>query len=293
MIDLHTHTTASDGTSTPSELVQIAAAASLTAVGITDHDTVEGLSEALAAAEKVDVAVVPGTEISIDYARPVKGGRPGYLHLLVYELDPDGPLARELKALQEWRQTRNHRIVEKLNALGLPIGYEEVVARSGGGQVGRPHFAGVLVDRGYVRDLNEAFERYLAKGAPAYEEKRRLSVAAALDLARREGAVPVLAHPVSLRLPDDELAQRLAEWQALGLQGVEVLYPRHDSALRSRLGELARDLGLLATGGSDYHGDNKPNVALGSGVDGNLSVPDEVLHALRALRDENRRQLGA
>ncbi len=284
MIDLHAHTTASDGTCTPTELVQVAHQAGLKAVAVTDHDTVDGVAEAMAEGKRLGVEVVPAVEISIDYKGPKVNGRSGWMHLLVYDLQLDGPLARELRELQLWRAQRNDRIIAKLNELGLAITLEDVRAVSGGGQIGRPHFATAMLEKGYIKERQEAFDKYLAKGAPAYEDKRRLSIEDSLKKARAEGATPVLAHPFSLGLDEAGLKQQLSQWKALGLQGVEVIYPEQDAAFRSELSRVAVELELIQTGGSDFHGDNKPTIQLGSGIDGNVQVPDGVLDSLRICK---------
>ncbi|HUU03144.1 MAG TPA: PHP domain-containing protein [Myxococcota bacterium] len=288
MIDLHAHTTASDGTLTPAQLMRHAADLGLSAVAITDHDTLEGLSEARAAGESLGVEVVPGIEISLDYKGPKTAGRSGWMHLLVYFIDPHGSLASELADLKRWRAERNGRMIGKLNELGVDITLDEIAAVSGGGQIGRPHFAAVLIEKGYVDNRQQAFDRYLAKGSPAYEDKRRLAPREAISKARAEGALPVLAHPFSLGLDDDKLREKLAEWKSMGLCGLEVIYPEHDDNYRARLAGLARDLDLVETGGSDFHGANKPEIELGRGIDGNVGVADSVLVRLNVLRKESR-----
>ena len=284
MIDLHTHTTASDGTLSPRQLVQAAAAVGLSAIAVTDHDTTAGLEEALDEAGPSGVRVVPGVEISIEFRGPRVGGRPGWLHLLAYFLPAGGLLAGKLERLQRWRRERNGLMVEKLRRLGMDITLEQVAALSGGGQVGRPHFARALLEAGYVDNLQQAFDRYLKKGAAAYVDKQRLTIDQALQLVRGDGAVAVLAHPFSLGLGDEELSERLARWRWLGLAGMEVEYPEHDSDLRRRLHRLAAHHQLVATGGSDFHGTNKDGIELGRGHDGNISVPDEVLAELERRR---------
>jgi 3',5'-nucleoside bisphosphate phosphatase len=283
LIDLHTHTTASDGTLTPSQLVRHAAALGLTAIAVTDHDTMEGTEEALKEGEKTGVRVVPGVEISLDFKGPKVNGRSGWMHLLVYFLGKDTPLAAELASLQQWRTERNQRMIRKLNELGLEVTLAEVAAVSGGGQIGRPHFARVLVDKGHVPDVQAAFDRYLGKGAPAYEDKRRLAPDDAISRARDDGAVPVLAHPCFLGLPDIELRKKLAHWKSMGLAGIEITYPDQDADYRKRLSDLACDLDLVATGGTDFHGANKQEIELGSGIDGNVTVEDSVLDQLSTL----------
>jgi 3',5'-nucleoside bisphosphate phosphatase len=286
LIDLHAHTTASDGTLTPAQLIKHAADLGLSAVAVTDHDTLEGLPEALAAGERLGVEVVRAIEISLDYKGPKVAGRSGWMHLLVYYIDPHGSLASELSDLKRWRVERNGRMIAKLNQLGVEITLDQVAAVSGGGQIGRPHFAKLLVDKGYVDDWQQAFDRYLGKGAPAYEDKRRLAPREAISKARAEGGLPVLAHPFSVGLDDGGLRRKLAEWKSMGLCGLEVIYPEHDEDYRARLSALAGELGLIETGGSDFHGANKPEIELGQGIDGNVVVADCVLRNLESLRAE-------
>jgi len=281
-IDLHAHTTASDGTKSPTELVRLAATEGLVGLAVTDHDTVDGLAEAMAEGQRLGVEVVPGVEISLEYKGPKVGSRSGWMHLLVYHLPLDGPLANELRQMQAWRASRNALMIEKLCELGLEMTLDEVAAASGGGQIGRPHFAKVMLDKGYIETRQEAFDKYLAKGAPAYLEKQRLEPDDAISRARAEGAVPVLAHPYSLGISGDDLRTRMAHWRDRGLCGLEVIYPEHGPEIRGIFTALASDLGLIATGGTDYHGDNKPHITLGSGIDGNVTVPASVLDELRA-----------
>ena len=191
-VDLHLHTTASDGVMSPSGIVRYAKAKKLQAIAVTDHDTIEGLEEAVAEGKTIGFEVIPGIEISAEFS-------PGSMHLLGYFLDIHHPLLVEkLKYLQEARAARNPKIVEKLNRLGVRISYEDVVKASGGGQVGRPHFAQVLLDKGYVRSIQEAFERFLKKGAPAYADKFRFKASEAIDFINGANGIAVLAHPNTL-----------------------------------------------------------------------------------------------
>ncbi|MEW6377703.1 MAG: PHP domain-containing protein, partial [Thermodesulfobacteriota bacterium] len=191
-VDLHLHTTASDGVMRPSEIVRYAKVKGLQAIAITDHDTIEGLEEGLSEGERIGFEVIPGVEISAKHS-------PGSMHLLGYFLDIHHPLLNErLKYLQKARAERNPKIVEKLNQMGIKVTYEEVLEASGGGQVGRPHFAHVLVERGYVRNFQEAFDRFLKKGAPAYVEKIRFTASEAIHFIREANGVAVLGHPKTL-----------------------------------------------------------------------------------------------
>jgi 3',5'-nucleoside bisphosphate phosphatase len=277
VIDLHAHSTASDGSDEPAALMAIAARQGLSAVALTDHDTIEGLTEARAAAAEVGVRLVQGCELSCEVGSAT-------MHLLVYFLtDGPGPLQDRLSGLQATRADRNRRIVAVLQDHGLDLTLDEILAEAGGGSVGRPHVAGVLLRKGYVTSVQEAFDVWLAKGRPAYLERERLLPADAIALAHASGAVAVLAHPTSLGYEGPVLEEFVAGLAADGLDGMECEYGRYTPELRAALRQMAGRLGLAVTGGSDYHGRYKPDLALGSGL-GDLAVPDALLDALEARR---------
>lgn len=277
MIDLHTHSTVSDGSDRPERIPELAAAAGCTAVALTDHDRLDGLARAQARAAELGVELVPGCEISCESS-------PGTMHLLVYFIEAgDGALQAELAALQEARDNRNAVLVDRLQELGLPITREEMQAESGGTGTGRPHAAAVLVANGAVGSVQEAFDVWLAKGRPGYVEKPRLQPNRAIALARESGGVPVLAHPLSLDLDPAGLEATVAELAEMGLGGVEALYGRYSPDERLSLATLAERHGLSVTGGSDHHGSYKPDLRVGVGR-GDLDVPDDLLAALRARR---------
>lgn len=283
LIDLHTHSTASDGTLSPAELVRLAQKSGLKALALTDHDTVEGLAEAMAASQGLGLEFVPGVEISIDGAGLLD--KPASLHVLGLYVDHTHPgLLAGLKELQEARARRNPQIVAKFNALGIPMTLEEVAAKAGGHLVGRPHFAQVLLERGLVRDRGEAFARYLAAGAAAYVPKSRFTPQRGLAMLRAAGALPVLAHPGLLKLGEFQLESLLRKLMAQGLEGLEAIYSEHDSATRLGLTRLAARLGLEISGGSDFHGRAKPDISLGTGK-GDLRVPASLLAGLRQRRE--------
>lgn len=270
--DLHAHTTASDGSLTPSELVRAARRAGLTVLAITDHDTTAGVVEAVQAGAEARVRVVPGVELSAE-------GPPGKCHLLGLGIDPDhAGLCETLARLSDARRTRNERMAERLQSLGIPLTLDEVVAIAPpGANIGRPHFARALIRKGVVSTATEAFDRFLGEGTLAYLPKAVLAPESSIRLIHDAGGRAFLAHPGLLRLTSDEsLRDRLVALQALGLDGVEVFYPKHTPELVAQLQDLARDLGLLVTGGSDFHGDAKPEIHLGSVVDGR-GVPLELL----------------
>jgi len=277
VIDLHTHSTVSDGSDPPARIPELAAAAGCMAVALTDHDRLDGLADAAAAAGRAGVELVPGCELSCEH--------PGTMHVLVYFVEAgDGPLQRELGRLQRARDERNRRMADKLSTeLGLPVTLEEIEAEAGGPGVGRPHVAAVLVRKGVVGSVQEAFDRYLAKGQAGYVDKERLEPEDALRLARQSGGVPVLAHPLSLDLTPDDLDRAIGELAQLGLGGVEAVYGRYSPEDRDGLVALAASHGLVATGGSDHHGTYKPDLRVGVGR-GDLDVPDAALEALRSRR---------
>ncbi len=276
-IDLHTHSTASDGSLTPTELVNAAKAAGLVALGLTDHDTTAGLAEASSAGEAAGLEVVLGCELSAttDTAR---------MHLLGLWL-PSKPSALEaaMTALNEHRHERNHIIIAKLRELGLDIDYPAVRDFAGEGSVGRPHIAALLLQRGQVRSMEEAFERYLGSRGKAYAPKRVLSAQEAIDLLKSEGATVILAHPYQCGLGGSELEAEVLRLKGLGLDGLEAYYNDHTPSRTAAMLHLAKRLDLLVSGGSDFHGAAKPDIRLGSGR-GSLRVPLEVLDALKEAR---------
>ena len=273
-IDLHTHSNRSDGNYSPRRLIELAKESCLRAIALTDHDTVAGVEEAEAAGREYDLEVVPGVEISAQYS-------PGTMHILGYCIRAtDTELVRSLKELQQARAARNPKIVERLQALGLEIAFSEVLALSGG-QVGRPHIAQALVHRGYVSTIDEAFSRYLKKGAPAYVEKFRFSPRQSISIIRRAGGLAVLAHPLTLGIDKTtELIQLVRELKTMGLEGIEVFYPGHSEEITGLYKEIARRLDLVCTGGSDFHGDLKNGSILGGGQQAN-NLQYELLQVLK------------
>ncbi|MEE9183856.1 MAG: PHP domain-containing protein [Acidimicrobiia bacterium] len=276
-VDLHTHSTYSDGSDSPAEIVSAAAAAGLEAVALTDHDNLNGILEAAAAADASEVELIPGVELSCEW-------QPGGMHLVVLWLEPGpGPLQDRLEILQAGRKQRNVDLIELLQQLDVDISYEEVVAEAGGTGVGRPHVAAVLVRKGVVDSIPEAFDLYLASGRPAYVERYRLPPEEAIELARASGAVPIVAHPHTLGMTGTTLDQELRRLARHGLVGLECYYPEYEPDTRLELVERARDVGLVPSGGSDYHGTYKPGLEIGRGY-GDLSVGREVWQELAEAR---------
>ena len=272
LVDLHAHTSASDGSDDPSALVEAAAAAGVEVLAVTDHDTVAAVAAAKVAGLRLGVEVLAGCELTA-----LVGGR--VVHVLVYGeglLAPD--LGEAVEAARRGRHERNLAIGERLREL-TGVGYDEATAIAGGSVLSRAHFARALVAGRVVADVAEAFDRYLSSGRPAYVPAPSVSMTDAVALAGKAGGVAVLAHPG--RLGDGERDRLLAEAVEAGIDGIEVWHSQHDAELRRSLTGLVERRGLLATGGSDYHGRHKPSVRVGTGVDGNVAVPGELLEALR------------
>lgn len=276
-IDLHTHSRTSDGTDTPAELVRKAAAAGLDAVALTDHDTFDGLDEAVAEGERTDVQVVRGMELSCSRAG-------SSVHLLAYGADPASPeLSAEMVRVRGGRTGRLGPVLEKLAALGVPVTEAQVMAQVGGSpSIGRPHIADALVNAGHVRDRTEAFDRFLADGGPAHVHRYAIDIEQGIDLVHRAGGLAVIAHPWGRgreRLLPPELLESLALEH--GLDGIEVDHQDHDADARHRLRQLASRLDLLVTGSSDYHGAGKVDHDLGCNTT-DVAVFQEMLSRLKS-----------
>lgn len=273
LIDLHTHTTASDGSYTPSGLVRYAGSKGLKAIAITDHDTVDGLPEAVKEAERIDLEVVPGVEISVDFHPE--------MHILGYFLHGGyTSMDKVLKELKEKRSERNPKIIKKLNELGMNISMDEVEALASGGMTGRPHIARVMIDKGYVASVAEAFDKYLASGRPAYFRKEKLTPEQGIEEISKAGGLPVLAHPIFLDRSGIELDLLLRNLVKAGMKGVEAIYSENTEEQTMELLKLARKNGLFITGGSDFHGSFKPDIDIGTGK-GNLEVGYELLEIMQ------------
>lgn len=276
-IDLHIHTTASDGTDSPAEAVERAARLGLAAVSVTDHDTAAGTAEAMAAGARLGVEVVSGIEVSTDY-------RDNNIHILGYFIDPGAPALRQvLDWVEIERRERNEKMAEILSAAGFDISIEAVRAEYPDAVIGRPHFAEFLMKRGYVSSVAEGFDRYLEVGRPFFLPKRRISVARAIETIRASGGVAVLAHPLEYHYPVSQVLELIEYARDLGVQALECYYSEHSPAEQDWLLARAAEYGLGVSGGSDYHGTRKPWIEMGSGM-GGMSVPWGVLDALRALK---------
>jgi predicted metal-dependent phosphoesterase TrpH len=271
-LDLHLHSTASDGSDPPEAIASIAARQGVEILALTDHDALDGIPIVRDLAEAEGIRVIPGVELSVnEHGLDV--------HVLAYGFDPEDP--GMLAAIQRWRDARRERarkILARLKGLGIRISLDDVEAIAGGGALGRPHVAEALLREGIVDTLNEAFQSYLGHHARAYVPKQTVPLDQAAEIVHDAGGVTVLAHPGTLNR--DHL---IAGWTKRGLDGIEVWHTKHDASAVNRYREMAKRFGLLMTGGSDYHGERTPGVRIGS-----VAVPDTILEpldeALRARR---------
>ena len=274
LIDLHTHTTASDGTLSPAELAEAAAGLGLAALAVTDHDTASGYPEAARAGERLGLEVVPGIEISTKYG--------GAVHILGYYINPR---SEKLRPVLDWvvedRDARNEKMAALMAADVLPVSYEAMQQRFGK-VIGRPHFAELLVELGYARDMRDAFDRFVEKGRKYYLPRNFLSIERSIEIILQAGGVPVLAHPFQYKRDDAGLRALITHCMESGLLGMECRYSGYSPEQSAYLEKLAEEYGLVKTGGSDFHGGIKPSIALGRGR-GSLSVPYEYLEKLKEL----------
>ncbi|GHV12998.1 phosphatase [Spirochaetia bacterium] len=277
MIDLHTHSNASDGSLSPVELIQEAAKRGLSAIALTDHDTINGLEDAAKEAAVRGIRFIPGIEIEITHMGP------GEFHLLGLGITRPSPAFRDaVNELARLREARNREILDKMHELSVEASYEEVQALSGGHSVGRPHFAALLVNRGIVKNREQAFSRYLGVGKPFYAPKAGLDFERAAALIRESGGLPVLAHPMSLYVAWGRLPDMIRELKDKGLMGIEAWHPTAKIHACRRLEELGNSLGLYITAGSDFHGLPRPDRKLGLTSDGR-KIEDAVLTAIPEL----------
>ena len=278
MIDLHMHSHCSDGTDSPEQLAQIAAAIGLKTIALTDHDTISGVADFCRAAQARGIQAIAGVELSVDAKLPNRG----HLHMLGYGFDPlDKTLSQTLEWLRQERASRAEKIVQNLRDCGIDITYQELLDAAGEAAIGRPHIAGLLIKKKLVNSVQEAFDQYLIEGKPGYVPKAKLDEKEAIKLIRDCGGLAVLAHPHFMGFSTfGQLAERIDQLIALGLNGVEAYYSGMPADFAEELRKFARSRQLLLTGGSDYHGTVKPHIAMGSGIDGDLQVPPAVVEAL-------------
>ncbi len=271
MIDLHTHSTSSDGTLTPTELIQKASSIGLTALALTDHDTLDGLEEAENAAIRLGIQFVPGIELEIEH-------HPGEFHLLGLGLEHwrGSSLESSLQFLRHHRNNRNSEILSLMQKDGFDITEEELKETAKGRIIARPHFARLLVEKNIAKSMKHAFDKFLGVDQKYYIPKKVILLEDALRLIKDAGGHPVIAHPLSLYLSWGKLPARLEEWKAMGIEGIEAWHSGANANQGNRLEKLADSLGLFVTGGSDYHGENRKDRKLGLGG-GRKPVSDEYL----------------
>lgn len=282
MIDLHTHSLKSDGSMTPAEVVREAKRAGLAAIALSDHDTVDGIREAAAEGEKIGVEVIPAIEFSVQSKTET--------HILGYFIDIENPdLLKTLKEVVDLRIERNYVTCQRLNELGFDITIEEVRALAPNNFVGRAHFARVLMDKGYTKSVKEGFDLYMTSGKYAYCEKQRLTARDAVELIGKCGGISFLAHPHLTKLGDDELKEFLKELKGFGLSGLEGYYTDYTPEMQEKYQAMAKELGLLISGGTDFHAAMKPHISIGTGL-GNMKIPYSVLEAMKAERDRLKKE---
>lgn len=274
-IDLHTHSTASDGSMSPRELVRHAKDSGLNVMAITDHDTIDGVEEALDEGAKIGIEVIAGVETSVEFEPE--------MHILGYFFgNTYKNFESTLEKLRISRDERNPKMVKRLNSLGFDITMEEVRAEAKGNIVARPHMASVLLKKGYVKSIREAFDKYISDGKPAFVKKDKMSPEECIEALTEAGGIPVIAHPIFLNLTWrklDALVERLVK---VGLKGIETYYVENSGDDTGNLLRIAIKHNIIPTGGSDFHGIFKPGIKIGEGK-GNLSVPYEVLERLKKL----------
>ncbi len=268
MIDLHTHSTASDGMYSPSHLVMLAAEKNISVLALTDHDSIEGLDEARKKAEEVGITFVPGIEISIEWNK-------GEFHLLGLSLKKiDQKLLNLITFLHEERENRNRKIIQRLQENGIDISYEETVEKSRTKNIGRPHIAKILVEKKKVKKIQQAFDLYLANGRPCYVKKRGADLDKAVDAIRSSGGIPVQAHPLSMYVSWSHINDVIAHIKEIGVEGLEAYHPGAKITEAKRLEKLARTFDMIVTAGSDFHGEKlRADRKLGHSS-GNLKIED-------------------
>ncbi|MEN8207676.1 MAG: PHP domain-containing protein [Candidatus Fermentibacteria bacterium] len=291
-VDLHIHSTASDGTVSPGDLVAMASENSLSMISITDHDTLDGIPEGASAAIELEMEFIPGIELSVDLEDDGLSA-----HLLGYFPGADIPLllsgshslGKAISYVQGGRSRRNPRILKKLADNGIYIEMEAVLIIAGGDVVGRPHIAEAMLNAGYVGSLSEAFNRFLAKGKPAYVDRDRLSLFSAIDIIVESGGLPVMAHPGYIEMNPKELRRLFGKMKEHGLAGIEVYYPSHTASTISMLLSIALEFQLVLTGGTDYHGRSNEAPALGGADDGFHIKREDVKDFINLCRSRSRR----
>ncbi len=277
-IDLHTHSLMSDGSMTPAEVVREAKKAGLAAIALSDHDTIDGIREAMAEGERIGIEVVPAIEFSVQSETET--------HILGYYIDIENPLLKEaLESVVELRRYRNRETCRKLNELGFDITLDEVKAIAPNDFIGRAHFAKVLADKGYTKSVKEGFSLYLENGKYAYCGKQSLTDEEAVRLIKACGGVACIAHLHLTKKSDAELREFLIRLKKCGLDGIEGYYTEYTPEMQEKYQKLAKELGLIISGGTDFHAKMKPHIAIGTGL-GNLRIPYSILETIKLHKSE-------
>lgn len=273
-IDLHVHTTASDGTFSPSEIVDYALEKNLSVIAITDHDTVAAVSKAQSYASDKPIEIIPGIEFSCSYMERE-------VHILGYYIDCNNEeLLRQLELFRDTRDNRNILMVEKFAEYNIPISLDEMGEMFPNAVITRAHFASYLVKKGYVKNIKEAFDRYVGDYAPCFITRRKIPVDKAIELIHSVGGVAVLAHPMRYKMGKEEIKKLVSTVTAYGIDGIEAIYSTYSLSDENVVRQLAKENHLLITGGSDFHGKNKTNIDLGDGTTGHSKIPADLLPAL-------------
>ncbi len=273
VIDLHTHSTCSDGSMSPRELVRHAAEKGISAIALSDHDSVAGVKDAMDEGKKVGVEVVPAIEFSVQSATET--------HILGYYIDIDHPLLKEaLEGVMDARNRRTLNTCQKLNDLGFNVTMEEAYAIAPSGLIGRAHFARIMMEKGYISSVKEGFDKWLGVGKPAYDSSQALTARQAVELIKNIGGYSYVAHPHLIRISDDELRAFLTDLKKYGLCGIEGYYNEYTPEMQEKFQSMAKELGLKISGGTDFHAKMKPHIEIGIGQ-GNMKIPYSVLEKIR------------
>lgn len=276
-IDLHVHSTYSDGTLTPSELVLHAKQLNLSAMALTDHDTIEGIPEAIDTGKQHALEIIPGVELSTFF-------HDKEIHIVGLYIDyTDETFQKELKDLRNIRRDRNLQMCEKFTELGMPLHYEEMEQKYADAVITRAHFADYLLEKGYIKSRNEAFERFIGPNGPCYVPRKKMTSAEAIRIIKNAGGVPILAHPVLYHLGNEQMNKLMDYLCDAGIVGLEAIYSTYTAGEEIQMKNLAKKCGLILSGGSDYHGANKPHIELGIGR-GHLFVPYSILEDIKKRR---------
>lgn len=278
-VDLHTHSNKSDGSMSPTELITAAKSKGLSAIALTDHDTTDGIDEALAAGKELGITVIPGVELSCEYQ-----GKD--VHIVGLDINHhDAGFAATLKEFVDSRDLRNRKMCQKLTDAGLPVDYDELVSTFGESVITRAHYARYMLSKGYIKSLPEAFDRYIGDNSPCYIPREKVTPAQGIKLILEAGGIPVLAHPLLYKMGKDRLDTLVSELTSEGLIALEAIYSTYTPSDEREMRALAQKHGLLISGGSDFHGAAKPGLELGTGY-GKLFIPEEILTNLLSSKHE-------